>query len=166
MPRPQIYQERDGVRQAIACGYLLKGPRRVGFQVGSYDPTRPLVIDPILSYSTYLGGSDNEFGDGIAVDKAGSAYVTGETGSMDFPTAHPLQGTLGGFGDAFVAKFSRDGRTLRYSTYLGGSDFEQGFGIAVDGVGRAYVTGRTDSTDFPTVTPCRGPSAVSTMPSW
>jgi hypothetical protein len=104
MPKPRIYQERNGVRQAIAGGYLLKGPQRVGFQVGSYDPARPLVIDPVLSYSTYLGGSGGEFGLGIAVGGAGSAYVTGYTRSTDFPTANPLQGTLGGFEDAFVAK--------------------------------------------------------------
>jgi hypothetical protein len=92
MPKPRIYQERDGVRQAIAGGYLLKGPQRVGFQVGSYDPARPLVIDPVLSYSTYLGGSDNDGGSGIAVDRAGSAYVIGTTRSTDFPTANPLDG--------------------------------------------------------------------------
>jgi hypothetical protein len=92
MPKPRIYQERDGVRQAIAGGYLLKGPQRVGFQVGSYDPARPLVIDPVLSYPTYLGGSDADGGSGIAVDRAGSAYVIGTTRSTDFPTANPLDG--------------------------------------------------------------------------
>jgi hypothetical protein len=107
-----------------------------------------------LSYSTYLGGSDRDVGRGIAVDRAGRAYVTGETFSTDFPTANPLDGT-GGF-DAFVVKLSRDGRTLRYSTYLGGSGIDFGSGIAVDRAGRAYVTGTTGSTDFPTANPLQG----------
>ena len=108
-----------------------------------------------LAYSTYLGGSGGENGRGIAVDGSGQAYVTGGTGSGDFPTLQASQPTLRGFDDAFVTKFTALG-ALAYSTYLGGSDgvyFEQGNGIAVDGSGQAYVTGITSSSDFPTVTP-------------
>jgi hypothetical protein len=106
-----------------------------------------------LIYSTYFGGSSFDLSSGIAADRAGNAYVTGGTSSADFPTHNALQPTFGddrSGGDAFVAKLSAEGATLIYSTYLGGSDFDQGFSIAVDGKGDAYVTGRTGSTDFPT----------------
>ncbi len=122
----------------------------------AYDPARPLVIDPVLSYSTYLGGSgDNNAGQGIAVDAAGAAYVTGLTNSSDFPVVHPLQSTLGGGGtNAFVAKLTADGTALVYATYLGGSGRDdEARGIAVDATGAAYVTGHTESPDFPTVHP-------------
>ena len=105
-----------------------------------------------LVYSTYLGGSDSDFGSGIAVDGAGSAYVTGDTASTNFPTtAGAAQTTYaGGDIDAFVTKLDATGSGLVYSTYLGGSNDDVGFGIAVDGAGSAYVTGGTLSTDFPT----------------
>jgi hypothetical protein len=106
-----------------------------------------------LVYSTYLGGSGDDFGDGIAVDGAGNAYVTGSTDSTDFPTANPLQATCAGVSDAFVTKLNAAGNALVYSTYLGGSDGDGGDGIAVDGAGNAYVTGFTSSTDFPTANP-------------
>jgi hypothetical protein len=106
----------------------------------------------VLAYSTYLGGSDFDIGNGIAVDAAGNAYVTGYTSSTDFPgtAGSPVQPTpAGGFLDAFVAKLNEAGTALTYSTYLGGSDFDIGKGIAVDAAGNAYVTGVTSSTDFP-----------------
>ena len=108
-----------------------------------------------MIYGTYLGGSDFEHGSHIAVDTAGAAYVTGETGfnSSDFPTMNPIQGALRGGGgafDAFVSKLSPDGTSLIYSTYLGGSGSEGGWGIATDASGAAYVTGSTTSTNFPT----------------
>ena len=104
-----------------------------------------------LVYSTYLGGSDGDVGLGIAVDGAGSAYVTGDTVSTDFPTtAGAAQTTNAGGYDAFVTKLDATGSGLVYSTYLGGSDGDFGLGIAVDGAGSAYVTGDTVSTDFPT----------------
>jgi len=107
-----------------------------------------------LSYSTYLGGSGNDGGSEIAVDSAGNAYVTGLTDSTDFPTAAgAFQTTNGGSDfDAFVVKLNAAGSALSYSTYLGGSDDDLGQGIAVDSAGSAYVTGRTDWTDFPTAT--------------
>ena len=105
-----------------------------------------------LVYSTYLGGTDDDRGNGIAVDAAGSAYVTGFTLSTDFPTtARATQTTYaGGVNDAFVTKLNAAGSGLAYSTYLGGTDDDRGNGIAVDGAGSAYVTGLTLSTDFPT----------------
>jgi Beta-propeller repeat/Alpha/beta hydrolase of unknown function (DUF900) len=109
-----------------------------------------------LLYSTYLGGSGNDGGQGIAVDSSGDAYVTGSTTSTNFPTQNPLQTTSGGSnsnGDAFVSKLNASGSALLYSTYLGGSDYDIGTGIAVDSSGHAYVTGRTDSADFPTQSP-------------
>jgi hypothetical protein len=102
-----------------------------------------------LVYATYLGGSDSDSGEAIAVDFRGSAYVTGSTNSSDFPTRNPLQSTLSGFGgDAFVAKLSPNGAALVYATYLGGRAFDFGVGIAVDFRGSAYVTGSTNSSDF------------------
>src|SRR5207253_1257357 len=105
-----------------------------------------------LVYSTYLGGStnaDNAFG--IAVDSSGCAYVTGYTYSTSFPTKNPLQANLAGGSNIFVTKFSPAGNTLVYSTYLGGRDLDEAFGIAVDALGSAYITGKTRSNDFPTV---------------
>ena len=153
--KPVIYQEIGGVRREIAGGYVLKGESRVGFHVAVYDTSRPLVIDPALVYSTYLGGSADDAGVGIAVDAAGNAYVTGSTASANFPTtAGAFQTTLGGGGvgfDAFVTKLNSTGSALLYSTYLGGSNNDDsGVGIAVDGAGNAYVTGSAFSTDFPT----------------
>jgi Beta-propeller repeat len=103
-----------------------------------------------LVYSTYLGGSGGtDFGLGIAVSSAGNAFVTGWTNSADFPTVNPLQPTYGGGQDAFVAKFNATGSGLLYSTYIGGSKDDVGLGIAVDSSGHAYVTGYTNSTNFP-----------------
>ena len=109
LQKPVVYQEGDGRRQPIAGDYARKGPHQVGFHRAAYDPARPLVIDPVLSYATYLGGSNGESGAGIAVDTTGAAYVTGFTSSPDFPTVHPLQPALGGSSgnsDAFVAKIA------------------------------------------------------------
>jgi len=150
--KPVIYQEVEGARREIAGGYVLEGARRVGFRVAAYDAHRPLVIDPALFYSTYLGGSDSDEGFAIAVDTAGNAYVTGSTFSIDFPTTQgAFQTTLVGFhGVAFVTKLNSTGSGLVYSTYLGGAIEERGQAIAVDIAGNAYVTGRTFSKNFPT----------------
>jgi hypothetical protein len=115
-----------------------------------------------LSYSSYLGGSSGEWGRGIGVDGLGNAYVTGETESTDFPTASPLQASNAGSPDGFVAKLDAAGSGLSYSTYLGGSGGEWSRGIAVDGAGNAYVTGETQSTDFPTANPLQATLAGST----
>ena len=151
---PIVYQESNGARREISGRYVLQGKDGVGFQVAAYDRTKPLVIDPVLVYSTYLGGSGFDGGLGIALDASGNAYVTGEISSIDFPTANPIQATFGGgSNDAFMAKLNAAGSALVYSTYLGGSGDDVTTGIAVDGAGNAYVTGITSSTDFPTVNP-------------
>jgi hypothetical protein len=151
--KPVVYQKIDGVRRQISGDYVLKGTDQVGFTVAAYDVTRPLVIDPVLVYSTYLGGSLDDEGDGIAVDASGNAYVTGVTGSTNFPTtAGAFDTTPNSAADAFVTKLNPTGSVLVYSTYLGGSNFDRGFGIAVDAAGDAYVTGVTSSMNFPTTT--------------
>ena len=106
-----------------------------------------------LVYSTYLGGSDSDAGIGIAVDGFGSAYVTGGTYSTDFPTQNPHDGSYNGAEDVFVTELTPTGNALEYSTYLGGSSYDDVQGIAVDGSGNAYVTGYTSSSDFPTQNP-------------
>src|SRR5262249_53579781 len=119
------------------------------------DTARPLVIDPVLSYSTYLGGSNEDWGQAIAVDPAsGDALVTGRTFSTNFPTANPLQASNRGSQDAFVTRLRADGTALVYSTYLGGSNADVGPALAVDpATGDALLTGITYSTNFPTANP-------------
>jgi hypothetical protein len=151
--KPAVYQERDGSRQSVAGGYVSKGPQRIGFRLADYDTTQPLIIDPVLSYSTYLGGSLGDIGDDIAVDGTGAAYVTGSTDSPDFPTKSAVQATYNRAVDAFVAKLTPDGGALLYATYLGGGGTEEHVKIAVDASGAAYITGETTSADFPTKSP-------------
>ena len=110
------------------------------------------MIDPVLVYSTYLGGSDLDQGLGIAVNSSGNAYVTGTTSSTNFPTASPIQSTKGTGTDAFVTKINAAGSALVYSTYLGGNGNDKE-AIAVDAAGNAYITGAAKSTNFPTVGP-------------
>ena len=156
--KPVVYQDVAGARHAVAGTFLVEG-NHVCFALGGYDRSKALIIDPVLSYSTYLGGSGGGFGNGdggggIAVDASGSAYVTGITHSPDFPTANPLQPALGTpGGNAFITKLTADGSALVYSTYLGGSGVngDTGNAIAVDQYGNAYVTGFTSSADFPTL---------------
>jgi hypothetical protein len=150
---PVIYQESQGDKQSVEGRYLLKGPQQVGFEVAAYDTRKPLVIDPVLVYSTYLGGSNaDDQGNGIAVDSTGNTYVVGQTASTNFPTAgHPPQSTYGGgIKNIFVSKLNASGTALVYSTYLGGTGDDEGIGIAVDSSGNAYVTGQAGSTNFPT----------------
>ena len=158
---PIAYQEIDGERKPVDCIYRLHGSFDLGFEVtGSYLDNVPLVIDPILTYATYLGGSLTEDARGIAVDTQGCAYVTGTTTSIDFPvTPGAFQATTGGGQDAFVTKFASNGGSLIYSTYLGGSGNDNGYAISLDTQGCAYVTGLTRSADFPTT-----PGAFQTTP--
>jgi hypothetical protein len=150
--KPVVYQEKDGTRQQIAAHYAITDKNRVGFEIAEYDLGKPLYIDPLV-YSTYLGGNLNDLARAIAVDSVGNAYVTGETPSSNFPTKNPLQPANDGGGEAFVTKIDPSGSALVYSTYLGGSGAEVGRGIAVDSAGNAYVSGFTNSTDFPTKNP-------------
>ena len=148
---PRAYQEEDGNKCEVVAAYELRGPQQVGLKVATYDPKRPLIIDPVLAYSTYLGGSNLDQASGVAVDSSGNAYVVGRTQSTDFPTTSGALQTAfgGGTRHAFVTKVNSSGTALIYSTYLGGSNFEDGFGVAVDTSGDAYVVGNTGSSDFP-----------------
>jgi hypothetical protein len=166
-------------RQFVEGNFVLLGNNRVGFALSGYDRARSLVIDPVLTYSTYLGGSAGDFGTAIATDSSGSAYVTGLTYSPDFPTMNPLQPHCNNCSyngevpdtDVFVAKLNPSGSALVYSTYLGGSGSDAGSGIAVDAAGDAYVTGPTSSADFPVTagafqTTRPGPSCESFVTSY
>jgi len=145
LSKPVIYQEAAGVRQTVAGGYVLLADNQVGLALASYDRSKPLVIDPVLSYSSYLGGSGLDQGKGVTVDGTGNIYVVGQTASGDFPAS----GKTSTDTDAFVAKFNAAG-TLQYATYLGGSGTDRGFAIAMDNADAAvYVVGDTDSVDFP-----------------
>ena len=149
---PAIYQEKRGKRINIQGGYKLLGNSTVGFSVKNADPSLPIIIDPItdLTYSTLLGGSGSDSGWGIAVDSLGAAYITGGTDSLDFPVTPGAfsEVTLGNV-DVFVAKLNPSGSALEYCTLLGGNGPEFGYSIAVDALGSAYITGFTDSPDFP-----------------
>ncbi len=153
---PSACQDSDGQRAPVDVAFALydnPAGALVGFDVrGKYDPTRPLFIDPTLFYASYLGGSAVDRGRAIALDAEGNVYVTGDTNSSDFPTLNPFQADQA-YTDVFVAKLSPaagGAASLVYATYLGGSNEEQGLGLAIDAAGHAYVTGLTYSTDFPT----------------
>lgn len=147
---PRIYQQLENGTVEIAGNYVIQEDRVVSFRISKYDKTKSLVIDPVLSYSTYLGGSKTDRVGRVAVDSGGNAYVTGYTTSADFPTTENAHQPIGSE-DVFVAKLNASGTSLVYSTYLGGSGVDRGIGVAVDSVGNAYLTGQTFSTDFPTV---------------
>src|SRR5918996_575740 len=153
--RPLSYQAVGGKRVPVKSRFLLRPDtgkaKGYGFAVGHYDLRRPLVIDPGLLYSTYLGGDSSDIGNPIAVDGSGNAYVTGVTESNNFPTTAGAFDTTQSGVDAFVTKLNTTGTApLVYSTYLGGSGADRGRGIALDGAGSAYVTGVTESNNFPT----------------
>src|ERR1017187_4186580 len=167
--KPVLYQ-LDGDKKTSVEGWFAVAGSQVRFRLGSYDHSRALIIDPVLSYASYLAGSGtdnigrtldngpNGTSQGLAVDSAGSAYVAGHTYSIDFPTKNPYEGAPpakippvppGAWPSAFVTKFSPDGSSLVYSTYLGGNGYDYAYAIAVDSSGNAYVAGETDSPDFP-----------------
>ncbi|HSN86297.1 MAG TPA: SBBP repeat-containing protein, partial [Thermoanaerobaculia bacterium] len=144
--RPVSSQEVNGIRGSIESSWrLVPGALEAGFRVGAYDRSRPLVIDPVLVYSTYLGGSAEDEISAVAVDAAGNTYVTGDTDSFDFPVAGTIQPLR--TRDAFVSKLDPNGE-LVWSTLLGGEDFDAGFGITVDAEGHVAVAGATHSADF------------------
>lgn len=150
---PVIYQDHGGRHTAIEGAYRILRDGTVAFRIGPYDRTQPLIIDPVLTYSTYLGGGGMDAVTSIAVDGAGNAYLAGWTTSIDFPTVNPIRPANGGGVDAFVAKLNAGGNGLVYCTYLGGRGDDRAFGVAVDSSGNAYVTGWTSSTAFPTAAP-------------
>lgn len=155
--KPAAYQTIDGKRRIVPASYKISGNRTVSFALGEYDSSKALIIDPLLSYSTYLGGSKSDIGWAIAVDSEGRAYVAGDTLSVftKLPTSGEQTNSGGGTkygGDAFVARLDFDTNqslTLGYLTYFGGSGLDSALGIAVDAAGSAYLTGYTTSTNFP-----------------
>ena len=174
--KPVVYQESEmelssaggtkNGKKYLPGHYKLEANGQISFKLGAYDPSKSLVIDPVLSYSTYLGGTNVDIGTRVAVDSSGDAYITGLTSSTDFPNA---AGTLNqGVGgpscsvrllftsqalspcpDAFVTKLSPDGQTILYSTFLGGSRGDEATGISVDSSGNVFLSGSTVSPDFP-----------------
>lgn len=157
--RPQAYQGRGANRKSVAVHYVVEAGNRISFGLGVYNHRQELVIDPVLAYSTYYGGSGGDIGYGIAVDSSGNAYVTGISNSSNFPTSTGSQSSsYGGNGDVFVAKINPAGTASDtsstpqkvFSTYLGGGGTDSGNAIAVNAGGDAFVTGSTNSTNFPT----------------
>jgi uncharacterized protein (TIGR03437 family) len=153
--KPEVFQNAGAIQ--VSGRFVIARNRTVRFELGSYDHDRTLVIDPVLSYSTYLGGSGDDAARGIGRDAAGNVYIAGHTASMNLPTVSAFQPNFGGLtatialpGDGFVAKFSPAG-TLLYLTYIGGSRDDIVNGIAVDSLGDAYITGSTTSLNFPVV---------------
>ncbi|MGE5053634.1 MAG: SBBP repeat-containing protein, partial [Acidobacteriota bacterium] len=147
--KPVTYQRSENTQQAVESRFVV-AKNTVSFEVGNYDRSRELVIDPAVSYATYLGGSAEDDGYAITVNSAGNAYVTGQTKSTNFPTKNPLSpGTNAGGFDAFVTELSPDGSSLVFSTYIGGSGNDSGNAIALDGSDNIFVAGGTGSSNFP-----------------
>jgi uncharacterized repeat protein (TIGR03803 family) len=153
--KPVVYQRtsKPGVQTPIEGSYVLRADNRVQFELGQYDRSKPLVIDPVLSYSTYLGGNDFDQAYGIAIDASGNILLAGTTASTNFPTANAFQSQLAGSDDAFVTKFNSSGTSLIYSTYIGGSSYDFCESLALSAAGNAYITGYTASHNFPTLNP-------------
>jgi hypothetical protein len=152
--KPTAWQEdASGVRHSVEASFLKHQDDSVSFGLGTYDRTKSLTIDPAISYSTFLGGTNDEGIFSIKRDFEGNIYVAGETSSADYPLAGPVQDHVGGDYDAFVSKFDPSGSRLIYSTYLGGSAYENANGLVLDGDANVYVIGETRSSDFPLVNP-------------
>ncbi|RKX27401.1 MAG: hypothetical protein DRP45_01190, partial [Candidatus Zixiibacteriota bacterium] len=149
--RPIVFQVIGDKRQSIEGEYVLTDDNSFGFALSEeYDPQYPLIIDPMLSYSTFIGGSEDDFMDvRVGVDGSGNTVIAGGTYSTDFPTQGPLQGANAGSFDIFITKLNAAGDGLVFSTYLGGSSTEYGADVAIDSYGGICVTGSTESTDFP-----------------
>jgi len=162
--RPVVYQETRAGRQVVEGRYVITEDANVAFRLGSYDPTLPVVIDPMLVFSTYLGGNNGDLSNAVVADD-GSLFVSGATNSTNFPTGAPtpeapfqivLGGTPTSASDVFISKLAADGSAIIYSTYLGGSSGDHPFGIALDQDGSVVVAGMTLSSDFPTQAPLQG----------
>jgi hypothetical protein len=147
---PTLYQDYGGQRVTVEGRFVLGGAGTVRLEVGPYDRSLPLIVDPSLSYSTLLDGSSPSAANALAVDANGSAYITGFTSAYNFPTVSPEQNVNAGGNEVFVAKLNVAGTGLVYCTYIGGSGDDRGYGIAVDSTGSAYITGSTTSRNFPT----------------
>ena len=149
---PIAWQVIGGQQRPVTVSFQVAADKSVSFALGSYDTSQPLLIDPVLSYSTYLGGSSEDKGFDIVLDSSNNAYLVGKTISASFPTAgSPYDATFNTDDDVFIAKLSPNGQSLLYSTYLGGSGSDEGYSIARDSSGNLAVTGRTTSSNFPTL---------------
>jgi len=146
--KPVAWQDGPAGREPVPARFRPLGGGRFGFDLGAYDPSRTLLVDPFIDYLTYLGEGDEEILADVAVDAAGNAYVVGYTASSDFPVNVGDQGHDGDE-DAFIAKFSPDGSTLVYATFLGGRDDDRAWALAVNQAGEVFVAGETRSDDFP-----------------
>ena len=154
---PVSYQAGADGREAVTSGYVIGDDGRVRFDIGAYDASRTLVIDPLLVYGSYLGGTGLDRARSIAADAAGNIYITGETASAAFPTSAGVFDTSqNGGSDVFVTKLNAAGTAVVYSTFVGGSGNDVAWGIALDAAGNAYVTGSTTSTNLPTVNAFQG----------
>jgi len=145
----------DQAGRTVDCGFVLRDAKTVGFRCSGVDPSRELRIDPLI-YATFLGSTGVDRASAVATDSSGNAYIAGAAGESDFPTTPgAFDRTFGGgcgflaCADAFVAKLNPSGTGLIYATYLGGSAYDVAYGITVDDLGNAYVTGNTSSNDFP-----------------
>ena len=152
---PRVYQKIDGREQLVRGSFVLRGDNRAGFAIGPYDHSRELVIDPILNFSTYFGGSGNELATSVAVDGSLNIYIAGSTMSSNLPAnVGAFQTTLKGVQNVYVAKIipplGSNPASLSYVTYLGGSGTDAPVGIGVDAAGDAFVAGTTSSPNFPT----------------
>ena len=148
--KPAVYEERGRLRRSLNAKYVLIGKNEIGFSIDRRHNRSRLVIDPVLVYSTFLGGAGQDFASAIAVDTAGNAYLTGVARSPNFPVLNPEQPTYGGgASDLFVAKLNAAGTALVYCTYIGGTGDDFGSAITVDNQGNVYVTGSTSSNTFP-----------------
>jgi uncharacterized repeat protein (TIGR01451 family) len=158
--KPLVYQEIKGERRIIEGHYVLLKNREAAFEVGEYDRGKILVIDPTLVYSTYFGGNGDDLGSSLAVDGSNNIYISGTTGSTNFPTQGPAFPNNQGLSDIFVTKINAAGSAIVYSTYVGGSGLDRSAGLAIDASGNTYVVGRVGDTsiDFPTTTGALAPT--------
>ena len=152
--RPEVYQEKGGKRVAVASDYAIRSSNRVGFRLGAHDASASLTIDPVLEYSTVLGGdAGTELAFAIQGDSLGQAYVVGYTNRPDFPLQNGLPGGHQGGNDVFITKLNAAGTGVIFSTYLGGTGDEIGRAVALDGANppNIYIYGETNSNNFPVV---------------
>ena len=156
--RPVAYQTIQDTRRPVDCRYVVRNSGEVGLELGAYDNNLPLVIDPVLSYASYMGGSVNDGVTSVKVDAAGNLYIAGFTTSPGFPVKGAAQTSFGGstspvkqgqFGDAFVAKLNPAGNSVVYATYVGGNGDDFATSLAIDAAGNAYIAGSTQSSNFP-----------------